>query len=200
MDRVAVFLDYQNVYKGARDVFFASSGPASCGNVWPLQLGKLLLSKTLREGELVAVHVYRGLPDANREPRGNTAARRQQVAHEAAGQGLVLYHHRPLRYPRGWPNVKAQEKGVDVALAMDFASMAGRDYDLGILFSTDTDLRPALEAVMALPKPYPRCAVAAWQSQAAHSPRLSIPGAQIWCYWLNRSDFDQVVDTTVYAL
>ena len=29
---------------------------------------------------------------------------------------------RPLRYPRGWPTIPAQEKGVDVALAVDLTN------------------------------------------------------------------------------
>ena len=66
--------------------------------------------------------------------------------------------------------MKAQEKGVDVELAIDYVSMAARgDYDTAVLFSTDSDLRPALEAVIALRKPgqaYPRCEVAAWRNPA----------------------------------
>jgi NYN domain len=58
----------------------------------------------------------------------------------------VTVVQRPLRYPKAWPAEKAQEKGVDVALAVDFVVMAvTRVYDVGILVSTDTDLVPALE-------------------------------------------------------
>jgi uncharacterized LabA/DUF88 family protein len=58
--------------------------------------------------------------------------------------GLVT---RPLRYP-GQAGEKPQEKGIDVALALDFVAMAMRgEYEVGILMSTDTDLKPALELV-----------------------------------------------------
>ena len=58
---------------------------------------------------------------------------------------------RDLRYPAGWPAQPAQEKGIDVALAVDFVMMAARrEFDVGVLFSSDTDLVPALEAVVAL--------------------------------------------------
>ena len=61
---------------------------------------------------------------------------------------------RTLRYPSDWPSRKAQEKGIDVALAVDFVMMAvAEEYDVGVLMSTDTDLKPALEAVVALGGP-----------------------------------------------
>ena len=106
---------------------------------------------------------------------------------------------RPLRYPYGWPREKAQEKGVDVELAVDFISMAiRREYDVGILFSTDTDLRPALEAVFSL-RPGPWCEVAAWRQPAGYSPRLTIRANLPWCHWLSDQDFQSVADRTNYA-
>ncbi len=88
-----------------------------------------------------------GSPTASAIPKATAPRPRQRAAHEAAGYGIVAYHLRPLRYPQGWPRVKAQEKGVDVELAVDYVSMAARgDYDTAVLFSTDSDLRPALEA------------------------------------------------------
>ncbi len=58
---------------------------------------------------------------------------------------------RDLRYPPDWPRRPAQEKGIDVALAVDFVTMVARgECDVAILFSSDTDLLPALEAVIAL--------------------------------------------------
>ena len=47
---------------------------------------------------------------------------------------------RPLRYPHGWPAVPAQEKGVGVALAVDFVKLAPEDeYDSGAMMSTGSD-------------------------------------------------------------
>lgn len=74
------------------------------------------------------------------------------------------------------------------------------EYEVGILMSTDTDLKPALEFVRDLEgDPYPRCVVAAWSSPDAHSRRLSIPGRQIWCHWLDESDYQAVSDPMNYA-
>jgi hypothetical protein len=53
--------------------------------------------------------------------------------------------------------VREEEKGIDVALAIDFVTMAVRgEYDVGVIMSTDTDLKPALEAVAQMRgSPYP---------------------------------------------
>jgi hypothetical protein len=38
-----------------------------------------------------------------------------------------------LRYPPEWPRLPAQERGIDVALAVDFVMMAAHvEYDVGI--------------------------------------------------------------------
>lgn len=108
---------------------------------------------------------------------------------------------RALRYPRGWPDVPPVEKGIDVALAVDFVAMALiGEYDVGILLSTDTDLKPALEAVIGLSgTPYPRCEVTAWSFPGRrHSPRLSVKGMKLWCHWLGADDYEVVADPTDY--
>jgi hypothetical protein len=109
---------------------------------------------------------------------------------------------RTLRYPPDWPKSRAQEKGIDVALAIDFVQMAMLgEFDVGVIMSTDTDLKPALEAVLRLrPRGGPICEVAAWGRAGYHSPRLSIPSAKIWCHWLSEADYLSVVDRTDYNL
>ena len=96
---------------------------------------------------------------------------------------------RTLRYPYGWPDrcergEKPQEKGIDVALAIDFVRLAiEKQYDVGVLMSTDTDLKPALETVAALRSSGgPRVEVAAWSGDNMHNRRLSISGANLWCH------------------
>ena len=107
---------------------------------------------------------------------------------------------RPLRYPKAWPAEKAQEKGVDVALAVDFVVMAvTRSYEVGILVSTDTDLVPALEAVVRLGgNRGPRAEVAAWTSSRS-APRLRIAGANLWCHYLRVDDSLGMLDPTDYT-
>jgi hypothetical protein len=79
--------------------------------------------------------------------------------------------------------------------------MAGRAgaYDVGILCSTDTDLKPALEAVVPLGRnQQPHCEVAAWASSQA-VPRLRISGARLWCHYLEVGDYRGIVDPSDYT-
>ena len=71
-------------------------------------------------------------------------------------------HHRqkrPSRLPAKPPGLPrrsrthptSQEKGVDVAIAVDLMRLAfRRPYDALVLFSSDIDLLPALETIAAL--------------------------------------------------
>jgi len=197
--RAVVFLDYQNVYHGARDAFFSRSDPSSLGAVHPLALGRLLASRGLADTHLHQVRVYRGVPHPARDPRAHRAATRQVAAHQAEDPALVKHVLRPLQYPTAWPRERAREKGVDVALAVDFVAMALEGaFDVGVIVSTDTDLRPALEAITQRGRA-PKCEVAAWQRADKRSPRLSIGVSPLWCHWLSRSDYEAVADRTNYA-
>ena len=106
---------------------------------------------------------------------------------------------RALRYPAAYPREKPEEKGIDVALAVDFVMMAARDeYDVGILMSTDTDLVPALEAVSE--SRGPRCEVAAWKNLRGGSSRLAVRGHDVPCHWLVAADYAAVCDDTDYTV
>jgi len=107
---------------------------------------------------------------------------------------------RTLRYPTGWPDTKAQQKGVDVALAIDFVAFAiDGEYDVGVIASTDTDLKPALEYVYRKLSTVRRAEVTNWTGSTIQR-RLSVPGGKIWCYWLDRGDYDSIADLTNYNL
>ena len=198
--RVVVFLDSQNVYMGAREEYGLRGAPSRFGQTDPLALARLVVAKRRYPSRLAGVRVYRGLPDSERQPETNAANLRQTKIHEARGGGLVVVVTRPLRYPRGWPSVPAEEKGIDVALAVHFVTVASSGaYDVGVLMSTDSDLLPALESVAALGgRPHPRCEVAAWTRAGVGARRLRPHGAHVWCHWLDRDDFETVRDDTDY--
>lgn len=203
-DRVVVFLDWQNVYKGAREAFCGYGAPHWEGQVHPLALGHIIAADSPYDRQLHQVRVYRGQPDATRDPRGYAANARQVATWRQTP--LVDVIMRTLRYPYGWPDShqagqKPQEKGVDVALAIDFVSMAvAREFEVGVLMSTDTDLKPALEAVARLtPTQGTRAEVAAWSSPVGHSRRLSISSRPLYCHWLSKDAYDQIIDATSYS-
>lgn len=207
--RLSVFIDYQNTYMSARRVFFdPQSAPHFYGQFWPHLLGQYLASDS-PPGEtriLSKVHVYRGLPDASKDARGYSAARSQIAAWEKHGKGITEVHTRPLRYPRGWPDDsepgdKPGEKGVDVELAIDMAMQAVRgEFDVGILVSLDTDLRPPLEAIWNMKGDYPRPEVAAWSSPEQQCRRLSVKGLNLFCHWMDRETFNGIADNQSYPV
>ncbi len=204
-DRVMLFLDYQNVYMGGRRTLDNPARVRTHGQIDPVALAERIVAASPFPRVLEQVRVYRGLPDATRDPKGNEAASRQNAVWSQDPR--VRVKTRTLKYPRGWPTThgageKPQEKGIDVALAIDFVRLAveGR-YEVGVLMSTDTDLKPALEFVHTRGGvgTSPRAEVAAWSNPDRQCPRLSVAGAKVWCHWLDRSIFTSVSDQTNYA-
>ena len=205
-DRVVLFIDYQNCYRATRAVFYDHDTASSfLGQINPLALGQLLVERSDRPRKLKQVRVYRGLPSQQRDPKGYAATRRQIAAWE--GDDRVKVIQRPLQYPEGWPvtslpGEKPKEKGVDVALAVDFATMAAKkEYDVGAIFSLDTDLKPALEYVAELTRAWgkPRAEVMAWAIPGHRKSRLAIGGANLFCHWLGEQDRRLVEDLTRYS-
>lgn len=207
MTRVAIFVDYQNAYMRARQSFGDPEvDPFTVGQVHPRQLGLLLTAKgrTVDQARrLEEVRVYRGQPDARHNSTAEAACVRQ--VERWRSEDRVSAITRPLQYrtikrrsgrPVAW---EAHEKGIDVRIALDMLMGAVKDaFDVAILVSADSDLVPALEAVLEVGK---RVEVAAWRTDRAHGsrPRLSVPGRNVWCHWLDRGDFEQVSDDTDYT-
>ena len=193
--KLVLFIDAQNTYRGARDSFFPDGGPSYYGQFNPTQLGNLIAARGGPSGiscALSEVRVYTGRPDSNRSPRTHAAHIRQCAVWQAGGAHVIA---RPLRYPPAATGQPPQEKGIDVALCIDFVTMAvDGHYDVGVIISTDTDLLPALDFVRSRYAGFHYVAVAAWDGRK----RLSLPGANIWCHWLSQADYNAVADTTDY--
>lgn len=88
LQRVVLFLDYQNVYHRARDTFSSPSAAAGEGQIDPLDLGHLL-ARRVPGGRLEGVRVYRGRPSRRRDARSYAAYRRQTATQVNLGRGLV---------------------------------------------------------------------------------------------------------------
>lgn len=149
----------------------------------------------------MAVRVYRGQPASTRDPKGYSANRRQTDAWRRLDTRVRVYN-RPLRYYIDADGrERAQEKGVDVALAVDFVMAAAfGEFDTGVLMSGDTDLKPAFEAVFEMGgKPYPRCETACWSADNQPARRFTIPGRKLWCHFLSEDDYLKVMDPTDYT-
>lgn len=195
--RVALFIDYQNVYMGARNAFFPDTPSHVDGQIHPTRLGLKVKGVGDDDRELVSVRVYRGMPSSERDPKGFGAAERQMALWEQ--QKLVTAIHRPLNYRE--PH-RPREKGIDVRIAVDFVMMAQNDeYDVGVLFSGDTDLLPALEAVAMLDTGQ-TVEVACWRPDDGRSRPLSFDRRMglepLRCHYLDRRAYEHVADPTDY--
>ena len=165
-----------------------------------MQYGNLLTTKqplgTSGSRRLREVRVYRGRPDPRKEPQTYAAHMRQ--CDQWAKSGAVVVP-RPLRYPRDWPDTKAEEKGIDVQIAIDMV-MGGinRELDIAILASTDTDQRPVLEAFHSFPMDEPPVIeVATWRSPR-YSQKLQVTGLHVWSHFLEEDEYRRVRDRRDY--
>ena len=192
--RLVLFIDYQNAYRCARDVFFPGSPDKRQGHLSPMDLGQRIASRGGPGNipySLSEVRVYSGRPDPKIDKRTWSAHRKQSQRWKSDGAEVV---ERILRYQQG----RGQEKGIDVALATDFVRLALQGaYDVGIIMSTDSDLQPALETVRDHGPSGCCIEVAAWGTKG-QDQRLSLPGTNVWCHWLDQADYDAVADLNGY--
>ncbi|GGO99661.1 NYN domain-containing protein [Actinomyces gaoshouyii] len=114
MDRVAVFVDYQNVVGWAKRCFSAADG-----HIRPKTAAELLVSRRRRPSQLVGTRVYRGRPNPTRQAVSARANDRQTADWEATGVTVI---RRNLQYPPQWPDIPASEKGIDAAIASTSSS------------------------------------------------------------------------------
>jgi len=193
--RVIIFLDYQNVIKRAY-AYFANNldKPDIVSQINPSKLGDLLMRKYTDTRELKQIRIYTGIPSEKKDIKAFIAASKRIESWQL--DPLVRVITRPLSYPLGWPKSskpgeKPREKGIDVNIAIDFVTMAIRkEYEIGILFSVDTDLKPALEFVVGNDVSA-RAEVAAWRQVADHQIRLALSSNRPFCHWLTEDDYQK---------
>lgn len=200
--RVVVFIDDANVYNDARRCFHDQAAPSTAGRVWPMRFARELVHReplgTADDRDLKEVRVYTGMPNSTKQSQNYAAARRHIAAWRNAGATVIA---RPLRYPNDWPNGSPEQKGVDVQIAIDMVLMAIQDeLDVAILASTDTDLKPALEAFFILSfGRAKRVEVAAWR-KGGFAKRLSVSGEHVWCHYLDEATYQSLRDYRDYNL
>jgi uncharacterized LabA/DUF88 family protein len=190
MRRVAVFIDWQNCYHLARQAFHDENDPSRYGNVRPKAFAELLVEKGDARDELVHIGIYRGEPDPRKDPQTHAAHMRMRQAWQGECGDLVQIRTRPLRYPPARPLSDAEEKGVDVQLAIDAMLMGARnEFDLAILATADTDLLPVVEGLTALRMAtgQPDVAVVGWAGTSQH---LVAPATPV--LWIGRKDYEVV--------
>lgn len=190
MDRVAVFIDYENAHRGGHGRF-AGVGQQMYETVLdPLKVANRVLAMRRGGGELVGVHVYRGRPLPMFQPEATSANDILAAAWEKDG---VHVTRRDLKYITDDDGIwRAQEKGIDVALAIGVieAAMNG-DFDTAVVFSNDTDQLPTLELLFN--KLEPRVEIACWVTAKPlwfpEGLRARPPRRLPYCHFLTETDF-----------
>jgi hypothetical protein len=185
-EHVAVLLDFQNAHLVGHGLFARGTEPYRCVPD-PARLAELIVDRRKRPSEVAAVRVYRGRPDPGHQAR-LTASNDAQAAKWARDKRVQVIR-RQLVY-RDWPRLPPVEKGIDVAVAVDLLRLAfRRQYDALVLFSSDSDLLPALEAIVEMRLTHVE--VACWRG----GNQLRFPGTSLpWCHSLNEQDWASVTD------
>ena len=122
-EKLTLFIDAQSLYKAIRRAFFSQTDNHMCGQFDPMKLANFILSQPPPHVNRVLheIRVYSGRPDSTKDPRTHAAHMKQCAEWRKVGANVIT---RQLRYPKEWPNLRAEEKGIDVTLAIDFVSFA----------------------------------------------------------------------------
>jgi uncharacterized LabA/DUF88 family protein len=191
--RTIVFVDYQNMYRSAREAFDWLARSGHYGNFRPYGLGRQLVRD--RSRVLTEVRVYTGIHTPQRNPAQHGQMQRRMLSWVAAAPDKVQVFPRSLRYDdRG----KAREKGVDVELAIDIVSLAiDNAFDVAAIASADTDLVPALQLV-ADRFPEKQIVTVAYQPLDGCDPPapLDLPRGNVERRFVTERDFARIVDRT----
>lgn len=177
-ENVAVFIDWQNAYKAAREAFNLTGLPNERGNFSPYALAQILAAGGDRgdSGRLVRVEVHRGLPSNQNDRIGYGANRRQAAAWMRENPNVVIPRLRPLRYDPDDLTAPPVEKGIDVALAVSAVEQVlTTRCDVAIIFTHDTDVAPAVELLARLVSPN-NVETASWRSRHFEKRLRPIPG------------------------
>lgn len=187
-DRVAALLDYENVLRGGWELYGRGREIYQCVPEPSLVADAIGVARG-QASTVTAIYVFRGRPDPRKQPLPGSANDRQAAQWVRRDPRVRMVRH-PLAY-RGWPRLPPVEKGVDVALAIELVRLTLQEsqlYEALVVFSGDTDLRPALDLCRKIGGPV--IEVACWDGAKS----LQIPGtAALPCHDLGEADWRKVI-------
>jgi uncharacterized LabA/DUF88 family protein len=196
--RVLAFFDGQNLFHGAREAF-GCTYPNYC----PISLATRICS--VHSWSLQGIRFYTGIPDLRHDAFWFQfwTAKLGTLGH----RGISVYS-RPLRYrkqeltlPDGttWSALVAQEKGIDVRIALDVIRMARQDdFDVAVLFSQDQDFSELADEIRSLSREQKRWIklASAYPISPASINRRGINGTD-WIK-IDRTTYDACIDHKDY--
>jgi uncharacterized LabA/DUF88 family protein len=148
--RTVAFFDGQNLFHHARAAF---------GGTYPDYSPLALAARICKEHELALheIRFYTGIPDATRDPFWNHFWSAKLLAMSRAG---IKTFSRPLRYRKktlqisdgiDYESEVAEEKGIDVRIALDVIRMARQNVlDVALVFSQDQDFSEVADELRVL--------------------------------------------------
>jgi NYN domain len=190
--RVAVFLDYQNVLQVGHGLYARGREVHQCVPE-PSLVADLIARRRNVPSEVTDILVYRGRPNPLHEPTLAQSNDRQAAQWTRRDPRVRMIRH-PLYY-RNWPDDPPIEKGVDVSLAIDLVQFTLRQQHAAlVVFSSDMDLMPAIDLCFGLPSP-PVIEVACWSAaKPLQRPDRQNPGMRLpFCHFLPESDWRRVI-------
>ena len=154
--RACLLIDYQNIHLTGHDAFCPEGVPRHESLLLPGSYAQQIedVRAAMAPSEVAQAHidrivVFRGMPSNRKQPE--SYSRSQAQFSQWSVDRRVEIAKRPLRYPPGWPDVPAQEKGIDVMLAVELIQVAmGGEFGVVIVATHDTDLEPAIETAEGL--------------------------------------------------
>jgi uncharacterized LabA/DUF88 family protein len=196
--RAVAFIDGQNLFRQTKDAF---------GYHFPnFDIDKLVQAVVAKEGwNLTGIYFYTGMPDALADPTRNSFWTKKLAA--MGRQGIKVYT-RPLRYRNKTVKLAggvthtflvAEEKGIDVRIALDVIGKAVRnEYDVAVVFSQDRDLSEVADEIRLIAQQYGRWIriASAYPVSPTITNKRGINGTQ----WIpiDRQAYDACIDPKDY--
>lgn len=193
VNKVGIFLDYENIHRTGHELFSDANLKRYESIVNPITLAETIIRKRNKPSILAEIQVFRGRPVPEFEHKATSANDRQ--ASEWLKDSRIQLVRRDLKYEidRKLGKFQAREKGIDVALAIALVESAilGK-FDSVVVFSSDTDLMPAIELVYKRTKCH--LEIACWKGARPlwfpellrRAPRIYSP----YCHFLDADDFN----------
>jgi len=148
--RTYVFIDGQNLFHAVKDAF---------GYTYPnYDVKRLAESVCSSRGLSVEkIFFYTGVPEASDDERWNTFWNAKLATMGRAGiktfSRALRYRNQKVKLPDGsfFTTLVAQEKGIDVRIALDVVKFAREGlYDVALVFSQDQDLSEVADEIKSI--------------------------------------------------
>jgi uncharacterized LabA/DUF88 family protein len=197
--RTYVFIDGQNLFHAVKDAF---------GYTYPNYDVKRLVETVCSSKGLSIdkIFFYTGVPNADDDERWNTFWNAKLAAMGRVGintfSRALRYRNQKVKLPDGssFTTLVAQEKGIDVRIALDIVKFAREAlYDVALVFSQDQDLSEVADEIKSISKYQKRWIkmACAYPVSPTYDNRQGINGTE----WITvgRDTYNKCIDMKAYG-